>query len=243
MKKLFVGVILSLVLIAGAQANQSQHKQPRPTVRVGFVEFPPLFSTDQQGHPHGLLINLLRQVLTDAGYDATFFSYPTKRMTTYLIEGKIDLWLGVAAVAETDKVLVSDTKVMTIKLQAYHVGDKPSIKSKSDLNHQTIAVIRGYSYGGWISYIKDPVNNITVIEASTHSAGLSLLKIGRVDYLLDYKTPIDATLDVFELPNLVASPLSAVPVQFVISKQYPHAQQLLELLEASYLELKAQGRL
>jgi len=161
-------------------------------------------------------------------------------MTAFLSRGQIDVWLGLAPVVTNNQVLVGNSTVSELTLQAYSVGNKPAIINKDDLEHKSIIIIRGYTYGGWIEYIKKPNNQISFVETTSHESGLNMLKLGRGDYLLDYKAPVEYTLRTLEMSKVTVNYLSTFPVKFTVSRQHPKAQQLLDNLEASHRQLLAQ---
>lgn len=225
-------------------SSMASNNKPLPMVRIGYVEFPPVASTNEQGKAEGTVIDILDKVLRHAGYNYSTTSYPTKRITSYLTTGKIDLWLGISSnPAFRDTTLVGDSEVYKITMQSYVIGNKPPVKVKQDLNNKTVIVMRGYSYGGWIDYIKDPANDISYIETNSHRSALMLLKVGRGDYLLDYKITVDHALQNLDINNIVATKLAEIPSYFVVSKHFPNAKKLLSDLEKSYKQLIGIGTL
>lgn len=207
-------------------------------IEVGYVEFPPMFSTNTQGVVQGRLADVLDKVITHAGYEFSAVALPPKRLFLYLSSGTIDLWLGLVPQSILQKeVLIGRSVVAELKLHAYAKKGTPALKDMHSLRNKDIIIIRGYSYGGWIEYIMDPLNNINVIETTDHIPGLHLLKKGRADYLLDYKSPIDFVLRNNKFENIQAFPLSRFPVRFVVSKKSSNAKKLLHDLESSYKNL------
>ncbi len=86
---------------------------------------------------------------------------------------------------------MGDSVVANIDLRVYTVGSKLPIKIKEDLSGKKIIVMSGFSYGGWINFIDDPANNVSVHKTTDHMQALKLLHRGRKDYLLDYRRPIE----------------------------------------------------
>lgn len=212
------------------------------TLKLGYIEFPPYTFTDESGKPAGLFIDLAKKVYPAAGYDFTAVSYPVRRLASYIGSGDLDIWMGLKTLPEFEgKSYVGKSVIGELVLRAYSRGKKPPISSQNDLNGKSIIVMRGYSYGGWITYIEDPKNKINHIKANKHDAAFNMLLAGRADYLLDYKDPSDTALQKIRIPDLSFNQISALPCYFVVSKKLPDGQDIVDKLDKAYEKLKKQG--
>lgn len=231
-------ILASLSLNANADdANDTQE------IDLGYIEFPPVFSTDEQGNPKGLLIELAKMVIPKAGYKWTPHSRPTKRMANDIVTGELDLWIGLSTLPEFEgTTLIGKPIVSTIELNSYWLGDKPAIHKKEDLSGKRVITLHGYSYGGWITYIQNPVNNVTECRSFSHEQAVNMLKYDRCDYLLNYAGPMKNKLKLIPIDQLNTTRISALEARFVVSKKTENAQQLLESLVKSYYELVDEGR-
>lgn len=228
-------ILISIFMVSTVSAQ---------TLKMGYIEFPPVFSTDKSGKPEGLLIDLAKAVVPHAGYQLQVNSYPVKRMVDYIVKGKLDLWIGLKTIpAFKDTTFKGDSNLLQITLKAFRVGDKPDIKEQEDLKDKKIIIIRGFSYGGWINYITDPVNEINYIETYEHIAAFRMLKAGRADYLLDYSNPAKKALKTIKIENLECNTISSFGAYFVVSKKTNDAEIVLHNLETSYKALKEKGEL
>ncbi len=241
----FILAILIFVLPEGSRnhvfAAESQ------TIRMGYIEFPPVFYTDANGVPQGLLVDLARQVVPAAGYQLELESLPVKRMANSLIKGDIDLWAGLKTLEGfEDNTFAGDSNLLQICLNAYTLGEVPSISKKEDLNRKMIIGLRGFSYGNWVTYLKDPVNEIDFIEVDSHESALKVLErnnnSGNKCYLLDYEQPVEKALQFYPVENLQKNPINCLDAYFVVSKKTPNARTVLDRLENTYNELKKNGK-
>lgn len=226
----------------------STHAQQKQTVKMGYIEFTPVFWTDADGVAQGLLVDLARTVVPAAGYNLELESLPVKRMANSLIRGEIDLWAGLKTLEGFQENTYSgDSRLLQICLNAYALEEQPPISKKEDLNGKMIIGLRGFSYGGWVTYLKDPANEINFIEVDTHESGLKVLernnKAGSKCYLLDYAQPVDKALRAYPVENLTSNPINCLDAYFVVSKKTPNAKALLENLEKTYKELKKKGEI
>ncbi|MFL0802701.1 MAG: transporter substrate-binding domain-containing protein [Agarilytica sp.] len=209
------------------------------TLRVGFVEFPPFYYTDENGKAQGHITELTKQIATKAGFEVSFHSYPPKRLAKNLVAGDVDFWVGLATLENfSGNTEISSMPVVSEVLRAYSTKPMPEIKRKSDLNGRHVIVLLGYSYGDWFDYIKDPQNNITHESAIKHDQALRMLLSHRVDYLLDYQLPINLALANMETPKLYYHDVFSIEGHIVVSKKLPNAKQILRRLEDSYKSLQ-----
>jgi polar amino acid transport system substrate-binding protein len=248
-KLFFLSFSLSLLapLCLGENYRSAYATEPQ-TIRMGYIEFSPVFYTDSNGTPQGLLVDLAREVVPAAGYNLELEPLPAKRMASSLIKGDIDLWSGLKTLdGFSENTYTGDSRLLQICLNVYTLGEKSTISTKEDLNQKMIIGLRGFSYGGWISYMKDPTNEVDFIEVNTHESALKVLKrntkAGNKCYLLDYEQPVEKALRSYSIENLQSKPLNCLDAYFVVSKKTPNAKNVIKNLEATYKTLKASGQI
>ena len=236
---------LSALFFIGGLPTPAHAETPQ-TIQMGYIEFTPVFYTDANGIPQGLLIDLARKVVPVAGYELEFRPLPAKRMINGLIKGEIDLWAGLKTQEGFENnTYAGDSILLQICLNAYTLGEDPLISKKEDLDHKMIIGLRGFSYGGWLTYLKDPANKIDFIEVDSHESALKVLerniKAGTPCYLLDYEQPLNKALQTFPVVNLRKNQINCLDAYFVVSKKTPNARIVLDRLEKAYNELKKNG--
>ncbi len=245
---LFLSLTLSLLIpICKDGSYRPALAEDIQTIRMGYIEFTPVFYTDENGVAQGLLVDLARQVVPAAGYKLELESLPVKRMANSLIKGEIDLWSGLKTLEGFEENTYSgDSILLQICLNVYTLGEIPAISTKEDLKNKMIIGLRGFSYGGWVTYLKDPANNIHFIEVDSHESALKVLernnKMGNKCYLLDYEQPVNKALQSYPVENLAKSPINCLDAYFVVSKETPNAKIVLERLESTYKKLKESGK-
>ena len=216
--------------------------QATERINVGYIEFPPAYYTDTNGKARGYLMEKVEKILKESDLNWHSQAYPTKRMVSLLVEGKIDLWVGLSTLPKfKNATLVSETLIDNIELRAYRRNEQSDIRAQSDLINTRLAIIRGHSYGGWVKFIKNKVNNINYIETNSSKSAFKLLEKGRVDYVLEYKGPSVQFLQTHTIPNLTYNTVSSFAVKFVVSKKSQNASELLHALESAYHRLASQG--
>ncbi len=234
------------LLYAMATISLSVHAiEPEDTreVSIGYIEFPPVFSTNSEGEPEGLLIDLAKMVIPKAGYRWKARSLPAKRMAETVVKGELDLWIGLSTLPEfEDTTYIGRPVVATIELNAYWLGDRLPIHREQDLSNKRVITLHGYSYGGWIKTIQNPANQVIECRAFSQEQAVNMLKYGRCDYLLNYTGPMKNQLRYTPIEDLRHNRISALEARFVVSKKAENAQQLLRSLVKAYYELVAEGR-
>ena len=207
-------------------------------LKVGIIDFPPFYVIHDDASTSGLYLNILRKTLQHAKLEYSLDVYPPKRLYRNLSNGKAGVVLGIKGAPEYDKqVLYSTTKISQIQMRVYATGDTPLPASKAEINGSRISTIRGYSYGGLVSYFSDPKNSINVFTTAQHLASFQMLKNKRVDYVVNYKHPSETVLENLSIPNVKYTNFYSVDVFFIVSKATPNAIEVLQKLEKSYLEL------
>ncbi len=243
--------LLSLAYVPASLSQENRTDQPtdsnpdkRPLLIMGHIEFPPFFYTDTKGQSRGHLIDLARRLSTFAGYRFEARSFPPRRAGEMLAIGKIDIWLGRPSITEHQHaVLVSETVVDHINLRAYSTRKQPRLITEEDLIGKKVVILRGYSYGGWASYITNPQNKVSYLSANNHRQALQIL-IGRnMDYLLDYKLPLEDAAQKSNAPPLHSTELFRLALHILVSKQHQDAEQVLQKLEEAFVKIKRGGKL
>ncbi len=225
---------------AGAMVMAAEMAGADP-LKVGYVEFPP-YTYTENGKAKGNLIEMMEKVAADQGIAYKAESAPARRIFNGLPEGEFQVFLGVKSVKDFEgTTLASATPIGRIELNAYALGEAPAVKAKEDLAGKAAVVLTGYSYGGWRPWMEDPANKVMLVEARTAEQALNLLQAGRAPVLLQYTLPMQQALGGKALPELKATPISAIDVYFVVSRRTPDAEALLAKLEAGYAKLKAAG--
>lgn len=232
MKKSTFSMIVALAIIILATGMQQVHAEK---LKLGYIEFPPFTYTDGGNKPAGIFIDLANTIFPVAGYEYEAVSLPVRRLASYIGSGDLDVWMGLKTLPEfKDKAYIGDTVIAELVLRAYTKGKKPPILVKEDMIGKSIIVLRGYSYGGWITYIEDPKNNINHIKANKHEAAFNMLKADRADYVLDYKEPAGMALQKISIPDLEFNQISALPCYIVVSSANPNGQKIVNDLEKAY---------
>lgn len=210
-------------------------------VQVGYLNFPP-FEYSDHGRPRGPLIEALQQVAGEAGLRLEFRLLKPQQLYRYLRDGTVDLWPGLTDVPElADHIYQSRHILMHLRLSAYAVSPTPPVQSLSELQGRRLIFINDYHYGGLGQILGGPASQNTILFASSHEAALQMLAKGSADYLIDYARPVERAQRLTPVKNLQASLLSQQDAAFIVSRQIPHAWDLMEKLDQAYTRLLQKG--
>ncbi len=209
------------------------------TLNVG-ASFAPPYYTVQDRQVTGIFGELMSQVLSEAGFDIIWMPYPTKRVYINLINGELDIYLGPLKPEFkdfTNSVLHSRFSPVSIELHSFYFGEKPEITRREALSGKNILLIRGYTYGGLINFIRNPENNVHFTEINSFDQAVAMLKSKRADYHLDYRKTGEIYLKNNPEPDLKYSALSHVALYFIISKHTPNAETILTRIENAFRKI------
>lgn len=232
-----VAVIVSVICVLPSSAQ---------TLKIGYVEFPPMTYTDKNGQAAGFIIDIAARSLEKAGFEWSAISLPAKRMANSLVTGNIHVWLGLATMEQFNgTTFVGKSVVEQLVLRAYTMGDKPPILTQQDLQGKTLLLLRGYSYGGWSSFIKDPANKINYLEFDSHTKAFERLeklsqKIPET-YLLDYKHPSEVVLLELDIDGIQFNQVSSFDMHFIVTRKLDGAENILSRIETAYQQLRSSG--
>lgn len=214
-----------------------------PHTVLGYSISPPYAVIEKSGDCKGILVELIEQVLEQAGIDYTLKGFPQKRLFRNLSTGEINIYMGVKGVpAYETEVLFSDFPVEEIDLRVFTRKGTPVIRALGQLKGKKVIVIMGYGYGGLIRYLKDPAMAITLDPSSTIPSP-SVNWEQRADYVLDYYGPASEAMEEAGIEGLQSHSILKLEVYFIVSKKTPGATRLLDRMAKAYQTLKAAGKL
>lgn len=236
MGRCFGWVTVLLFLVGGSLQSWGEDK-----LHVGILDLPPLYEVEEDGKPNGILLAFLTRILDAAGFSYDIRVYPPRRLYWNIAQGRCHVFLGVKGVPELEgKVLYGSKKITDVDMRAYALGDKPLPRTKEGLYGTRIIVIRGYSYGGFITDLKNPANGVEIMEASDHIHAFRQLMAGRGEYVLDYSLAAEHAIRTLEMVEKVRDQsLARIDVFLKVSKQVDNAEHIMERLEAAWERLEA----
>ncbi|WP_273209547.1 substrate-binding periplasmic protein [Marinobacter subterrani] len=212
------------------------------TLRVAYLEFPPLSYQAADGTPAGSFIELTRKVVAEAGYQPDFIYLPVSRVYLYLINGTIDVWPGVTEVPRLEgEVLETWVSPFPLQLSVWYREGTPPLEHFDQLQGKRVIVIGGYTYGGLLGWLERK-SGIRLTEAPNHRSAVDMLKRKRGDYLLDYRAPVQEILN-GDAGNIVhESEVRTRNTAWLFSLANPRAAILRNEFDDAYLRLVEKGK-
>ncbi|MEP3591148.1 MAG: transporter substrate-binding domain-containing protein [Marinobacter sp.] len=244
----FIVVLLSGLWLTGVvgtvHAENIQHTEPATrTLRVAYMEFPPVTYQNAEGEPEGAMLDVTRKVAREAGYELDFLYLPVSRAYLYLKKGSIDFALGLTNVpALQDAVIDSEINLVSVVLSAWYREDQAPITHIDDFRDQVVILINGFTYGGLRSWLEQQ-GDIRITNAPSHRSAIDMLKRGRGDYLLDYRDPVREELTDFSDAILRETELRTRKGAWLFSAATPWAKTLRAEFDAAYHRLAERGEL
>ena len=208
-------------------------------VKVGCVEFPPLTYTDAQGQPAGKAIDLVKAILVSAGLPFEIKCYPGARLMASLRDGSSHVAMLIRHPDILDSVHYGRLPMAYLELGAYRMTGAPPLGAIEKTRGKSVILLRGYGYGGWIDFFKDPANALRLSYADSREAAFRMLSSGHGDYLVDYSGPAALALARSSVPGLDAEVLTRLETYFLVSKKAPDADALLRRIEGIFAQMGA----
>ncbi|HCD6626318.1 TPA: bifunctional lytic transglycosylase/amino acid ABC transporter substrate-binding protein [Pseudomonas aeruginosa] len=230
--------LLALLAFALLAAPQLHAQDARPSLNVGYYEFPPYIYTARDGHAAGSGARLVRLLLERAGYRPAFRALPSARLYLGLQDGSVALWAGAAKPELAADTLQARRVLGHVSLNLYYPVHQPAPRVPQDLAGRRLILISGYSYWKPVTdFIQDPNLHLRLYRTGTHHAALRMLELGRGDYLLDYQAPVEAA----SRQALASLELYRLPLRMIVSRHIPGAEALRDRLDQAYDQLRSDG--
>ncbi|MBC7905638.1 MAG: transporter substrate-binding domain-containing protein [Rhodospirillaceae bacterium] len=208
-------------------------------IKIGCVEFPPLSYTDSAGKPSGKAVTLVTTILDRAGLPWEAKCYPGARLVASVRDGTAHVAVLIRHPELADAALYGHLPMAYLDLEGYRLSSQPPLGRMENTRGKSIILLRGYGYGGWIDFFKDPANNIHISYADTHQAAFKMLNNRHGDYLVDYRDPASLALGETRVPHLRHELLTRLETYFLVSKKAPDADILLRRIEDGFKQMGA----
>ncbi|MBR9872467.1 MAG: transporter substrate-binding domain-containing protein [Gammaproteobacteria bacterium] len=244
----FIYVLISGLCLLGVvgtvHAENIQHTDSDTrTLRVAYMEFPPVTYQNAFGEPEGAMVGTTRKVAKEAGYELEFLYLPVSRAYLYLKKGGIDFALGLTEVPALEGAVIdSDISLVSVVLSAWYRDDQAPIKDISGFRNQVVILINGFTYGGLRSWLERQ-DDIRITNAPNHRSAIDMLQRGRGDYLLDYRDPVREELKGFTDAMIQETEIRTRTGAWLFSAAIPDAQILKAEFDAAYHRLAERGEL
>ncbi|MDX1757795.1 MAG: transporter substrate-binding domain-containing protein [Marinobacter sp.] len=232
--------MVSWLVPAWASTDESA-QSGRPTLTVGYAEFPPLEYADDNDRAAGVFVALTRQVAKEAGYDLEFVYLPISRTYFYLKNGAIDLWPGLTQIPELQgHVLESDVSPLPVRLSVWSLDGMPPVTRFESFHDRVLILIAGYTYGGLREQLEQQ-ESIRLTYAPNHLAALYMLQRNRGHYLLDYQYPVREVMKAYNITGVQEQEVRIRYTSWLFSRQNPDSERLRQAFDDAYRRLAARG--
>jgi PAS domain S-box-containing protein/putative nucleotidyltransferase with HDIG domain len=171
-----------------ASANEDQQPvsrfqatpAPRPVIRVGGDQSYPPYEFINNGMPSGFNVDLIRAVAAEMGFDVEIQLGPWNDVRQDLLDGKIDMVMGMAFSVERDKIFDFSVPYTFITFDLF-VPEDSSIRTLNDVRGKTIVVQSGGVMHEYLqesdittelSLVQNVSDALNIIDQGTYEASL-----------------------------------------------------------------------
>lgn len=209
------------------------------TLRWGYLNFPPFTYADEHQVAQGSLADIVKSVTSKANISVRSLQYPNRRAYRMIEDGNINFGVMIKSqIVNSKSHLISRFPISRYMLNAYWIGNKKPIKQLEELQGSSVILIAGCLYGTDREYIENKGNKISITSnIENHTRAFESLVRGRADYMLGYAGPAELALSSQTIDNLQNSLMREVEVFFVLTKETKDAENIIERLEQSYIDI------
>ena len=200
--------------------------------------FSALTYTDPSGRPAGKAIELIAAILERAGLPYEIKCYPGARLMANLRDGSSHVAMLIRHPDIVESVIYGQQPMAFLQLDGFRQAQTPPLGSIENTRGKAVILLRGYGYGGWIDFFKDPANRLSPSYADSRAAAFKMLTSGHGEYLIDYADPAAVALG-DNGAGLRVEPLARLPTYFLVSRKAPDAERLLSHIEDTFRDMGA----
>lgn len=241
-ESILLKLILLFLLLPGL--SQSASNDMPITVRVGIYHNPPLVSLGSSGHPRGFFIDILKSIARQEHWRLEYLHGNWSDHLTRLKNGRIDLLPVTAISRERSQHYLFNQETVIVNWGQVFALENSNIKSIPDLDGRTIAVLQKDIYltgeGGLESICRSFDITCHINTFPSYSLVLKAVAVGQADAGL-----VNRLYGASEAPyySPVPTPIVLLPtdLRFAVSREYPQAKTIIEVLDRSLQTMKQDG--
>ena len=208
----------------------------------GFRHYPPLAYINEMGQPTGTYVeSILKPVKARSGLDIVFKQFPVKRLYKSLELGGVDILVSPErGVIKAELAVWGKVPVVVDYIELFSYLPVISFDAIEDFQNTVLGGVRGYTFAGRITEIKDPKFNIKFHAATDHHSLFQMLKANRIQYALAYSIPANEALKQIDAAGLQQKTIYRVDSFFTISLRHKNAQLIVDKMDEALTEILAE---
>lgn len=234
MRNAAIGVIL---MLAGMGLLRAEEK---PEVNLVFLGFAGYSELTPEGEVVGTGVEMVERIFAEAGYPVRKSILPAARIWRGLEDGSIHAWPGIFnKPGLLEHTVQTERDLGRVGINLYYMpGQTPPIWPDG-LRNRSVITITNYTYTEELrSLLGDPSRNLTILRSSSHIGAVQMLRQGRGDYLLDYRSQVQSALDALGMEPLPWVPVVELPMRLLLSRHSGFADQLKRDLDDAFDRLR-----
>ncbi|MGY5453078.1 substrate-binding periplasmic protein [Agarivorans sp. MS3-6] len=179
----------------------------------------------ENGEQTGILVDVINQAFTRAGYTVDIKLMPWARCLKSAQEGTVDGIFSLYLTDERQKYLTYTSEVLITQIQALFVSIDSTITYDGDLQQladNSIGIINATSYGPRLDAALEQGLFKTVDEAQSSKSNLRKLLAGRVDLIPSYRHVVFSTAKTLGAAHRIkqlSPPIEAIPSYLAFTKK------------------------
>lgn len=234
MRNAAIGVIL---MLAGMGLLRAEEK---PEVNLVFLGFAGYSELTPEGEVVGTGVELVERIFAEAGYPVRKSILPAARIWRGLEDGSIHAWPGIFnKPGLLEHTVQTERDLGRVGINLYYMPGQTPPVWPDGLRNRSVITITNYTYTEELrSLLGDPSRNLTILRSSSHIGAVQMLRQGRGDYLLDYRSQVQSALDALGMEPLPWVPVVELPMRLLLSRHSGFADQLKRDLDDAFDRLR-----
>lgn len=228
MRQVWLGALLMLCMVAGAQASSELPGE----IRLASETWEAYTEADGTG----LGWDVMRKVFEPAGVRLSIHSVPYTRAIGLVQRGEADAWVGAYRDEVEEQVFYPKHFYDRDQIVALGLKDKPR-PTLNSLGKYRLVWVRGYGYQEYLPNVRD------YREVQRRSGILGMLDLGHADFYIDARPEVEFVLSQTDSPQQYRmTDLTQLPLYLGFADT-PRGHALAELFDQRMTKLIASGEL
>lgn len=236
MRNAAIGLILMLAGLGVLRAEEG-----KPEVNLVFLGFAGYSELSPSGEVVGRGVEMVERIFAEAGYPIRKSILPAARIWRGLENGSIHAWPGIFnKPGLIEHTIQTERDLGYVGINLYYLPGRAPPVWPDDLRNGSVITITNYTYTEELrNLLADPSRNLAILRSNSHTGAVKMLRQGRGDYLLDYRSQVQSALGSLEMEPLPWVPVVELPMRLLLSRHSGFAEQLKQDLDEAFDRLKA----
>lgn len=244
-----IWALAAAALAVGATCARAEGDPPAPrlpSAQLVTLDFPPLEFADDKGAVQGAVVDIVKEALHDAGYQAEIQLLPWTRSLTLVKDGRADAIFTAYKNPEREAFLDYSQEILIPQVVSLYIRKGSPFKFGGDfaeLKGKTIGIVSTISYGKIFDDARVAMG-LKTERVEALDLNFKKLMAGRVDYVISNRYSAEVEIEKLKIDPAIEEllpPVEVTPSYIAFSKKTKTAG-LRDKFDKALLAMKKSGR-